>query len=875
MADNQVKIILSALDQTKSAFDSVRGSFRSLESQSKSSLFSISAEWKKLAGTIGSVFGAYQITGYLKDVATASARYETLGVAMIQVGKNSGYTAEQLEGVSQSLQKQGISMTESRQQVMRMVQAQLDLNQANKLARIAQDAAVIGNINSSEAFDRMIQGIRSGEVEVLRNIGLTINQEQSYRDFEKANKLAKGSLSESQKIQARANAVMAEGAKIAGTYEESMKTAGKQLTSFPRYLEDFKVKMGEAFNPATAQVIGSLTTVMKQLQDEISSPRAKAALTALSEEFAKLVVNAGEKAPEAMRKTLEGLNSFLTFYNAIPGELVSVGSMGLVGKFLFNNQVGVILASITAINSALSRVGMNLGALPGKYREGAGAMQNIIDAVTGKRDWNTGAYKGGTLPGQADVSGLARAEAEQKRRSSAAQLPGSPPRPFPASGAGGGKSSAGDKSYARLVEQYRDFKRTLEANISTEGLGEFRKALIQNQLEADNAKDHVKGLKGALKDEAYSLIEQERLRKDELSRKKEEEAQRKDGVETEKKAADMRRDIAEAQKEADRRAYEVRENAINQQLYEMDLAEQAGASHRDGLEERIRLTEVLLADQRAYLETIEKAADPSSYYSQVEAINQTRSAILTLRNESDEAQGSFFAGWSKGWKDFREQSVTAFTAARDSVTQFTDSATDYLSNVFFDVIQGKFENLKDYFRSFCMSILKIFTDMLAQMVVKQAASDLGGLFGSIGSLFGLAGGAGSGAAAAAGSSYTASSLGSVFSSGLMFHSGGTVGVTAAPRRFVPALTFAGAPRLHNGLLPDEFPAILQRGETVIPKGQSSANGSLQQNVNVTIVAADAKSFSDMVRRNPSAVIKPITDALRDNSINREWKTLLG
>ena len=52
---------------------------------------------------------------------------------------------------------------------------------------------------------------------------------------------------------------------------------------------------------------------------------------------------------------------------------------------------------------------------------------------------------------------------------------------------------------------------------------------------------------------------------------------------------------------------------------------------------------------------------------------------------------------------------------------------------------------------------------------------------------------------------------------IKMHSGGVVGLAGTPVT-VPASAFIGAPRLHNGLAPDEFPAILQRGETVIPRG---------------------------------------------------------
>lgn len=56
------------------------------------------------------------------------------------------------------------------------------------------------------------------------------------------------------------------------------------------------------------------------------------------------------------------------------------------------------------------------------------------------------------------------------------------------------------------------------------------------------------------------------------------------------------------------------------------------------------------------------------------------------------------------------------------------------------------------------------------------------------------------------------------------HAGGNAGT--GPRRSVSAWTFAGAPRLHNGMKADEFPAILQSGEEVLSRNdpKNSANG---------------------------------------------------
>ena len=80
----------------------------------------------------------------------------------------------------------------------------------------------------------------------------------------------------------------------------------------------------------------------------------------------------------------------------------------------------------------------------------------------------------------------------------------------------------------------------------------------------------------------------------------------------------------------------------------------------------------------------------------------------------------------------------------------------------------------------------------------------------------------------------------------VLHAGGMVGAPG-PGRMVPALAFAGAPRMHSGgwagLRPDEVPAILQRGERVLSRREAAGHGGASAPaVNVTINARDAESF---------------------------------
>lgn len=217
------------------------------------------------------VFSTYQLARITQDIVTMAARYDTLGVAMNQMGANAGYTNTQMEAQAASVQKAGIAMIEARENVGKLVQAQIDLSKASQLARVAQDAAVVAGLNSSETYSRMIHGIQSGQPEILRTLGINISFAASYEKLAARLNLSADALNEYQKMQARANAVIDYGNRLVGTYEASMGTAGKQLKSFERYVDDFKVKLGEAFQPAFTEAIFMLADRLRVLTAEVQS----------------------------------------------------------------------------------------------------------------------------------------------------------------------------------------------------------------------------------------------------------------------------------------------------------------------------------------------------------------------------------------------------------------------------------------------------------------------------------------------------------------------------------------------------------------------------------------------------------------------------
>jgi hypothetical protein len=244
---------------------------------------------KGAIGGVTSAFGVMKAVDYIKDAALLAARYETLGVVMTVVGKNIGLTADQMERQAQAIAKQGITMNESRQSLIQMAQAHIDLSKATDLARIAQNAAVIGQINSSEAFGRMVTGLQQGDTVILRGIGLQTNFETAYQRTATQLKKNVAQLTENEKMQARMNEVIRAGVDINGVYEASLGTAGKQLLSAKRYTEDFKNMVGETFNTALTVGVNAFTDHLKESNKEIRELKEKGELKGWGDDFARIL----------------------------------------------------------------------------------------------------------------------------------------------------------------------------------------------------------------------------------------------------------------------------------------------------------------------------------------------------------------------------------------------------------------------------------------------------------------------------------------------------------------------------------------------------------------------------------------------------------
>jgi lambda family phage tail tape measure protein len=298
-------------------------------------------------------------------------------------------------------------------------------------------------------------------------------------------------------------------------------------------------------------------------------------------------------------------------------------------------------------------------------------------------------------------------------------------------------------------------------------------------------------------------------------------------------------------------------NALAAKRYELNKS-LLGEEHKETIKSKRELQDTLIDLERNYgdqrrlqektrLKGLEK--DTQEYLEnrilQMKRQGATEEEIERTRWEhmaeySDSWLKRIRAGLGLATLDFRE-------ASRDwagLVQDMADQASASLGEFFYGVMKDS-KDLSDVWKNMLDAMLRYLADFMA----KKAVYDFLAMIGQIASGY-AGGGAGTGAKPESGA----------YHSGPLYqaHRGGEVGVDIMPRRFAPDWLFNLAPRLHTGLRPDEFPAILQRGEEVVPRGER--DGGVRT---VNIFTPDTRTMAEWVRRNRGVFASATIDTIKD------------
>jgi hypothetical protein len=173
--------------------------------------------------------------------------------------------------------------------------------------------------------------------------------------------------------------------------------------------------------------------------------------------------------------------------------------------------------------------------------------------------------------------------------------------------------------------------------------------------------------------------------------------------------------------------------------------------------------------------------------------------------------GEALGGAGGKGKEAQDKLFTGFAAVNKSLSDYAKEAGDWgkgLGETLVGAFQGAENAFRDFVRTGKLDFKGLVASILEDLAVLQFRNAvLGPIANALSSAFGGWGG----------STVTAA----------VSHAGGMVGLSGHSRQ-VPALVFAGAPRMHSGgwagLRPDEVPTILQRGERVLNRREAAQYG---------------------------------------------------
>jgi MFS family permease len=363
-ATSNLEILVKLRDEASAQMQKMAGVFK----KSWQDSVDASQTFATALGVAGAAAG-----GYIATATLTAARTETLGVAMNAIAKATGTSTAILNEQEKALKKQGITTQEARGILTLFMQSQLDVADATKIARVAQDMAVISGQNSSQAARTLTEAIASQEPMLLRQFGIVSNLPAIYEKYgkelglvtEKTDKSGKVSaswareLTDIEKKQAMINLILGEGAKVTGSYEAAMGTAGKKMSSLTRYFEEAANSVGTIFLPVFGQLIDKLTEFLKQITPENIEQwknkliECKDPIIIVAGAMTAMLIPAAISAAAAFVSMAVALAPFALAGGALMALIIGIKEGNVALTAIAGAILGIFIPSIIAMTTAL------------------------------------------------------------------------------------------------------------------------------------------------------------------------------------------------------------------------------------------------------------------------------------------------------------------------------------------------------------------------------------------------------------------------------------------------------------------------------------------------------------------------------------------
>lgn len=339
---------------------------------------------------MGTGFAAagYSVIKFAKHSFDEAARVAELDVAITAIGRSTNVGAAQLRQAAKDIKAMGIETASAQQMAIEFAQGNLDLASASKVARVAQDLAVISQKNSTDTAMLLTRAIKTGNSMLLKSAGVSGQASEAYATYAQELGKSQTSLTAQERQQAIVNLIMKEGKQVAGVYEAAMMEAGKVLRSFPRLLSDIHDAFGSALLDGFGPAIKAVYDLVKNFDKAISEggkfyPIIEALaiyMEQLISPFTEVINHFAEfvKHVEVGEINVMGLTERLTEILPIVVALAT-GLSTLAGKSLLGN-LPVLGKFVGALNPFMVAMSVLILMTP-KLREKLFALGNTLKAL--------------------------------------------------------------------------------------------------------------------------------------------------------------------------------------------------------------------------------------------------------------------------------------------------------------------------------------------------------------------------------------------------------------------------------------------------------------------------------------------------------------
>lgn len=328
--------------------------------------------------------------GYLgidsaKHLADEAASSQELSNSLLILGNAAGIAKEQMEGLVESVRQMGLSENAATEGLIKLTKAGIDLtstteqglNNAQRLAKVAQDIAAVSGKDTREVFNSINRSIEIGNTRLLRQLGIKIDQQAAEEKYLATLRDGTVVLNEQQKAQATANAILDAGVQIAGAYQASLNTAAGAMRELKKQTDDLVDILGAQLLPAYKLILDTLIAVSKAFQDIVTGSDRSAetlkiigdtvkgafdAVTNLVVDIIKFFAEMAEVAAlvliplgDAVKLLAEFASLIIKNTVLLDGLKISAGIIGFIVAGLVDG-FQLIYAGILLVSTALARL---------------------------------------------------------------------------------------------------------------------------------------------------------------------------------------------------------------------------------------------------------------------------------------------------------------------------------------------------------------------------------------------------------------------------------------------------------------------------------------------------------------------------------------